>query len=165
MLIRSTIFSAIVITLSLTTSAEEKIPDTIDFYGTTAENGCLAKSLAQLRESTYAAAGEHNPALAWSLVQAVVCGKSRKTNKFLLRHMPRKLQTTSFATGNLKESYSLVNRSNASFFGGRAWGVTVESGATTLSVNAQTNEACVGSVTLTHYLQSWLITAYSDACD
>lgn len=127
-------------------------------------HACEPNQLKQLKAEVLELATEDAPALAWSLVHAMLCRKGPVARRLALAHMPKMLSSNSSGSGE-ETINKLVPRSPELMMNGNVWGVTARRELNTLSVNGFVDAACGAEFSMKLLNGSWLIVAVDYGCD
>jgi hypothetical protein len=119
-------------------------------------SACLPKEAARLEQEITKLAGLRNPAGAWALAKAMLCGNDAAGDRLVLAHMPASLQSTDEGPdgtyrARLPRSASLRRQ---------GWAFGANSSANPdgdIEVSFQIDEASVGSFILRFRGKEWLV--------
>jgi hypothetical protein len=122
---------------------------------------CTKEELSRLETTTASLAQGRNPAGAWAVAKAMLCGKRPPTGS-----MPKLVAQERYGlTDDPGPTFALVPRAVIDSLNGRAYGVTVESDRADIRFNYRTAGICVGGFTLRPARSLWLLVSAGEACD
>ena len=155
------------LTVALAAQDREVAPMQITAYGDVYPSACLPKESARLKQEITRLAGQRNPAGAWALAKAMLCGTSPEAERFVLAHMPAQVQTSDASTDDGPEGpqREAVAPHAGLLCRGWAFGVTANGGVDDIVVQFQSGEVSVGSFTMTFSGKDWQIVSLDSASD
>lgn len=127
-------------------------------------HACEPRQLKQLKAEVLELSTGEAPALAWSLVHAMLCRKGPIARRLVLAHMPKMLLSISEGSGE-EAITKLVPRSPEFMMNGNAWDVTARRERDTLSIEAFVDGACGADFGMQFLNGTWLIVVVGSACD
>lgn len=129
--------------------------------GTTLLPACTKDELYRLETATANLALGRNPAGAWAVARAMLCGKHPPAG-----NMPGLVAQERYGlTDDPGPRYALVPRDRIRPLKGKAYGVTVEADHVDIRFNYSTAGVCVGGFTLRPVHAQWLLVDTGEACD
>jgi len=152
------------LTVALVADDKGVAPKQLIAYGNDYPSACLPEEAARLRQEITRLAGLRNPAGAWALAQAMLCGREPSGDCLVLAHMPAQLRSTDDGPDGTHRSW--VARSAELRRQGWAIGVSTALNVDDdLVMSFQTDEASVGSFTLRFRGKEWLLVALGSGGD
>lgn len=129
---------------------------------------CIDSELDRLRSETRALLPKLDAEQVWGLALTALCGSSRASRRYLLRHAPELISLEVYPTDEYGgTTRSLVRRERAPIMiHGAAWAVEVHlhsNDRVTFGFNS--GGPCGGSFELRESGGSWLLVGVSQACD
>lgn len=126
---------------------------------------CSASGLQILKQTISDLTSKKEFDGAWQVVHTMLCGKGRKAEQFMMQHMPKRIASTDYQTGDMHEVKGYIKRSPTVLLKQQAWGVDAQRDGEFIRVSYLPNEACAGSFVLRSSGESWLLLAIGGACD
>ena len=121
---------------------------------------CTKEELYRVRAATSSVTKNRNPAGAWAVAEAMLCGKAPRGN------MPKLVAQDQYGVENDPGPvFALVPREKIEPLRGVAYGVTVDKSQSDIVFSYNTAGICVGGFTLRYVARDWLLVANGAACD
>jgi hypothetical protein len=128
---------------------------------------CSPGEVTRLEVETRKAVGDDTATQAWRLAFTVLCGSSRASRRYLLRHTPERFMAQVFPSAKASNDVDREwrPRRDAAFRRGYAWDARVERKGRDFNVDFHSDEMCAGGFTLRQVGGIWWFVETYDACD